>query len=130
MTSFGTRVLSIVCEDPEVALASFSGTLTDSIIHPRSLKKLVPYVIKALIAGYLLAKFVSPAVAERFSFSEKEALAVSFICGYAGVRILTMGERIIEKKLESHFNLLSREANQVSSTDSSKASSAPSSKDS
>jgi hypothetical protein len=123
MTSLGPRVLSVVCEDPEIALASFSGTLTDAVIHPRNLRKLIPYVVKALVAGYLLAKFVSPAVAERFSFSEKEALAVSFICGYAGVRILTMGERIIEKKIESHFNLLSHEKNQTSSTDSSKPSS-------
>ena len=120
MTSFGTRILSVVCNDPEIALAAFSGSVTDAIMHPRAIKKLVPYLIKALVAGYLLAKFVSPAVAERFKLTEKEALAVSFICGYAGVRILTTGEKFVEKKIESHFEKVNLENILRISTDSSK----------
>ena len=121
MTSFGTRILSVVCNDPEVALAAFSGSVTDAIMHPRSIKKLVPYLVKALVAGYLLAKFVSPAISERFKLTEKEALAISFICGYAGVRILTTGEKLIEKKIESHFEKVTLKNIQRISTDSSKA---------
>jgi hypothetical protein len=123
MTSFGTRILSVVCNDPEIALAAFSGSVTDAIMHPRAIKKLVPYLVKALVAGYLLAKFVSPAIAERFKLTEKEALAVSFICGYAGVRILTTGEKFVEKKIESHFEKVTLENIQRISTDSSKDSS-------
>ena len=123
MTSFGTRILSVVCNDPEIALAAFSGSVTDAIMHPHGIKKLVPYLIKALVAGYLLAKFVSPAIAERFKLTEKEALAVSFICGYAGVRILTTGEKFVEKKIESHFEKVTLENIQRISTDSSKDSS-------
>ena len=123
MTSFGTRILSVVCNDPEIALAAFSGSVTDAIMHPRGIKKLVPYLIKALVAGYLLAKFVSPAIAERFKLTEKEALAVSFICGYAGVRILTTGEKFVEKKIENHFEKVTLENIQRISTDSSKDSS-------
>lgn len=123
MTSFGIRILSTICDEPEVALAAFSGSITDAVMHPRAIKKLVPYLIKALVAGYLLARFVSPAISERFKLTEKEALAISFICGYAGVRILTTGEKFVEKKIESHFEKVTLQNIQRISTDSSKASS-------
>lgn len=120
MSSIGSRVLSMVCEDPEIALASFSGSVTDALLHPRGLRKLIPYLMKALIAGYLLAKFVSPGIAERFRLTEKEALAVSFICGYAGVRLLTMSERALEKKIESLLAPHEPPKTQLITTDSSK----------
>jgi len=37
--------------------------------------------------------------------SQKESLALSFICGYAGVRFLRMGENILMKKIEKKYQL-------------------------
>lgn len=86
-------------------MATLSGSVTDAIIHPQSLKKLIPYVLKALIVGFFLAEFVTPAISERLDLSPKESLALSFICGYAGVRFLRMGENIVMKKIEKKYQL-------------------------
>ena len=105
MNSLGSRLLSVLTDDPEAALATLSGSVTDAIIHPQSLKKLIPYVLKALIVGFFLAEFVTPAISERLDLSQKESLALSFICGYAGVRFLRMGENIVMKKIEKKYQL-------------------------
>lgn len=105
MNSLGSRLLSVLTDDPEAALATLSGSVTDAIIHPQSLKKLIPYVLKALIVGFFLAEFVTPAISERLDLSPKESLALSFICGYAGVRFLRMGENIVMKKIEKKYQL-------------------------
>lgn len=105
MNSLGSRLLSLLTDDPEAALATLSGSVTDAIIHPQSLKKLIPYVLKALIVGFFLAEFVTPAISERLDLSQKESLALSFICGYAGVRFLRMGENILMKKIEKKYQL-------------------------
>lgn len=105
MNSLGSRLLSVLTDDPEAALATLSGSVTDAVIHPQSLKKLIPYVLKALIVGFFLAEFVTPAISERLDLSEKESLALSFICGYAGVRFLRMGENIVMKKIEKKYQL-------------------------
>jgi len=105
MNSLGSRLLSVLTDDPEAALATLSGSVTDAIIHPQSLKKLIPYVLKALIVGFFLAEFVTPAISERLDLSQKESLALSFICGYAGVRFLRMGENILMKNIEKKYQL-------------------------
>lgn len=105
MNSFGSKLLSIVTDDPEAVMATLSGSITDAITHPQALKKLIPYVLKALVVGFLLAEFVTPAISERLKLSQKESLALSFICGYAGVRLLRMGENIIMKKIERRYQL-------------------------
>ena len=105
MNSLGSRLLSVLTDDPDAALATPSGSVTDAIIHPQSLKKLIPYVLKALIVGFFLAEFVTPAISERLDLSQKESLALSFICGYAGVRFLRMGENILMKKIEKKYQL-------------------------
>jgi hypothetical protein len=105
MNSLGSRLLSVLTDDPEAALVTLSGSVTDAIIHPQSLKKLIPYVLKALIVGFFLAEFVTPAISERLDLSQKESLALSFICGYAGVRFLRMGENILMKKIEKKYQL-------------------------
>ena len=105
MNSLGSKLLSVLTDDPEAALATLSGSVTDAIIHPQSLKKLIPYVFKALIVGFFLAEFVTPAISERLELSQKESLALSFICGYAGVRLLRMGENIVMKKIDKKYQL-------------------------
>jgi hypothetical protein len=121
MNSLGSKLLSVLTDDPEAALATLSGSVTDAIIHPQSLKKLIPYVLKALIVGFFLAEFVTPAISERLELSQKESLALSFICGYAGVRLLRMGENIVMKKIDKKYQLTggAAESSTLSSKDES-----------
>jgi len=104
MFAVATRVFELVFEDAETSLACFSGSITESLVHPKKLKKLLVYFIKAAIAGYFLATFVSPAIAERFNLTKKEAIATSFICGYAGIRLLSTGEKVLEAKLQKKID--------------------------
>jgi hypothetical protein len=120
MTASETKLVAVLLADPEKTIAAISGAVTDTILHPKGIKKLIPYLIKAVFAGYLLSKFVSPALAERLDLTPKEALAVSFIFGYAGVRILTMTEEITMKELERRFNPSTTVQTQLITTDSSK----------
>ena len=94
-----TRALEIIFEDPETSIACFSGSITEALVHPQKLKKLIFYLLKASIVGYFLASFVSPAIAEKFQLTKKEAIATSFICGYAGIRMLAAAEKVAESKL-------------------------------
>jgi len=94
------RALTVFFEDPEASIACFSGSITESLTHPRGLKKVIPYLIKASAVGFMLATFVSPAIEERFKLTKNEAIATSFIIGYAGIRILAIAERIAEKEVE------------------------------
>lgn len=103
MLTQATKVFELFFEDAETSIACFSGSITEAIVHPQKIKKLIVYFIKAAIAGYLLATFVSPAVAEKFKLTKKEAVAASFICGYAGIRILSNAEKLIEAKLKKRI---------------------------
>jgi len=94
------KTLTVFFEDPESSIACFSGSITESLAHPRGLKKVIPYLIKASLVGYLLATFVSPAIEERFRLTKNEAIATSFILGYAGIRILATAEKLAEKEVE------------------------------
>ena len=100
MTSHIERALTVFFEDPEASIACFSGSITESLTHPRGMKKVIPYLIKASFVGYMLATFVSPAIEERFNLTKNEAIATSFIIGYAGIRILAAVEQLAEKELE------------------------------
>ncbi len=113
MLSGSSKVLEVFFEDPETTIACFSGSITESLVHPKKLNKLAIYFLKTAVAGYFLATFVSPAVAERFELTRKEAIAASFVCGYAGIRIIALAE----KKLEEKF--VSKTSGQVNSIDSS-----------
>jgi len=94
------EALTVFFEDPEASIACFSGSITESLAHPRRLKKVIPYLIKASAVGFLLATFVSPAIEERLKLTKNEAIATSFIIGYAGIRILAVAERIAEREVE------------------------------
>ena len=119
MTASETKLVAVLLADPEKTIAAISGAVTDTILHPKGIKKIIPYLIKAVFAGYLLSKFVSPAVAERLELTPKEALAVSFIFGYAG---LTMTEELTMNEIKKRFNPSTSTQTQLITTDSSKAS--------
>ena len=86
-------------------------------MHPQKRAKLAIYLIKTTIVGLFLATFISPAIAERFKLTKNEAIAASFICGYAGIRILNSTERFVESEIKKRIS-----NNYKSSTDSSNSS--------
>lgn len=101
------KALTVFFEDPESSIACFSGSITESFTHPRGLKKVIPYLIKASVVGFMLATFVSPAIEERFKLTKNEAIATSFIIGYAGIRILATAEKWAEREIENRFGKVS-----------------------
>jgi hypothetical protein len=112
------ETVSYFLADPEMAAASFSGSVTDVLVHPQRFRKFLPYLIKTVLAGYLIATYVSPAIAERFNLTEKEALAASFVVGYAGIRILNNLEKVVEEELKKRMNSKTQSITTDSSNDS------------
>jgi len=110
------RVITIFFEDPEASIACFSGSITDSLVHPQKRSKLFAYLVKTTVVGLFLATFVSPAFHEKFKLTKHEAIAASFVCGYAGIRILNAAEKYFEYMLQKKIAKL-----QVNSTDVSKS---------
>ncbi len=95
--SFLAKALQIITDDPEQFLAAMSGSATDALINP---KGLMTCVMKTAVIGFFLAEFVSPAIVERLKLSPKEAVALSFVCGYAGIRGIRLGENLLLAKLQ------------------------------
>ena len=52
-----------------------------------------------MTVGWLLATFVAPAVAHRMELSKSESVAVAFIGGYAGIKILNAAEAVAINKI-------------------------------
>lgn len=97
MNYLAQKALDVVTDDPEQFMAAMSGSITDSILHP---KKLIPCLIKTAVVGFFLAEFVSPAIAEKMELTPKESVALSFVCGYAGIRGLRIAEDMLMKKIQ------------------------------
>jgi hypothetical protein len=100
MNSFAQKVLTMISDDPEAVMAAASGSIADSILHPRTLKKIIPHILKAAVVGFFLAEFISPAIAEKLELSRRQAIALSFVCGFAGIKLLRAGENLIEKRIQ------------------------------
>lgn len=99
------KLVSILAVDADLAGSSIAGTVTESLVHPRNKKYFLRHFLRAMTVGWLLATFVSPAVAERMNLSKEESVAVAFIGGYAGIKLLNAAEvvavnKIISKKEE------------------------------
>ena len=81
--------------------ASTCGGLTNGLVHKwtgyaREAKNLVV----AAIVGWLAAEFFIPALMEWFEFGVYTALAIAFIIGYSGIRLLPRLEKKVFKKLD------------------------------
>ena len=97
MNYLAEKALDVLTDDPEQFMAAMSGSITDAILHP---KKLMACLVKTAVVGFFLAEFVSPAIAQRLDLTPKEAVALSFICGYAGIRGLRIAEDMVMKKIQ------------------------------
>lgn len=95
------KLVSILAVDAELAGSSIAGTVTESLVHPRNKRDFLKHFLRALSVGWLLATFVSPAVAEKMQLSKAESVAVAFAGGYAGIKILNAVEIIAIKKISS-----------------------------
>lgn len=95
------KLVSILAVDAELAGSSIAGTVTESLVHPRGKRDFLKHFLRALSVGWLLATFVSPAVAEKMQLSKAESVAVAFAGGYAGIKILNAVEIIAIKKISS-----------------------------
>ena len=97
MNYLAEKALDVLTDDPEQFMAAMSGSITDAILHP---KKLMACLVKTAVVGFFLAEFVSPAIAQRLDLTPKEAVALSFVCGYAGIRGLRIAENMVMKKIQ------------------------------
>lgn len=94
------KLVSLLAIDADLAGSSIAGTVTEALVHPHAKKAFLGHFIRALSVGWLLATFVSPAISERLKLSKAESVAVSFIGGYAGIKILSAVEKTALKRLE------------------------------
>lgn len=100
------KLLSVVALDSDIAGSTIAGAATESLVHRRRRKELIGHFLRALSVGWLLATFIAPAIQERMSLSKAESVAISFIAGYAGIKILNTSEKAVlthikNKKSES-----------------------------
>lgn len=95
------RLISFLAIDSDLAGSSISGTVAESLVHPRKGRAFLSHFVRALSVGWLLATFVTPAISERLNLSKVESLAIAFLGGYAGVRLLDTAEKVALEKIKS-----------------------------
>ena len=93
------KLVSMLVVDAELAGSSIAGTVAESLVHPRDKKYFLRHFLRAMTVGWLLATFVAPAVAHRMELSKSESVAVAFIGGYAGIKLLNAAETIAINKI-------------------------------
>ena len=93
------KLVSMLVVDAELAGSSIAGTVTESLVHPRDKKYFLRHFLRAMTVGWLLATFVAPAVAHRMELSKSESVAVAFIGGYAGIKLLNAAETVAINKI-------------------------------
>jgi len=93
------KILDVVIIDCDIAGGSVAGSVSESIVHPKKGKNIFFHFTRALLVGWSLVVFVSPAVSEKFQLSKSESVAFAFIGGYCGIKILSTAEKVIEKKI-------------------------------
>jgi len=93
------KIMGVVVVSSDHVGSSVAGSITESLINPRNRKDLVSHLLRALFVGWALAVFVSPAVTDRFKLTKNESVAVCFIGGYFGIRILSATEKIVINRL-------------------------------
>jgi hypothetical protein len=57
-------------------------------------------ILLSVIIGWIAAEFFIPALMVHFGFGTEVALAIAFVCGYSGVRIMSKLEGTILDKMK------------------------------
>lgn len=94
------KLVNTLVTDGEVIRGSIAGSVTESIVHPRSGKIFAIKFARALFVGWALAMFISPAIANRLELDKTESVAVAFIGGYAGIKIISAAEDVLLNKIK------------------------------
>jgi len=81
--------------------ASTCGGLTNGLVHKwTGFAMEAKNLAVAAIVGWLAAEFFIPMLMEQFEFGVYTALAIAFLIGYSGIRILQRIEKKVFKKLD------------------------------
>mgnify|MGYP006140485249 FL=1 len=81
--------------------ASTCGGLTNGLVHKwTGLAMEAKNLLIAAVVGWLAAEFFIPALMEWFEFGVYTALAIAFIIGYSGIRLLPRLEKKVFNKLD------------------------------
>tara|TARA_Y100000296_G_scaffold44599_1_gene51206 strand:+ start:818 stop:1141 length:324 start_codon:yes stop_codon:yes gene_type:complete len=87
--------------------ASTCGGLTNALVHTWTGWAMeAKNLAIAAIVGWLAAEFAIPALMEQFEFGPYTALAIAFVIGYTGIRLLPHLEKKIFKKLDKTLDSL------------------------
>ena len=82
--------------------ASTCGGLTNGLVHKwTGLAMEAKNLAVAAIVGWLAAEFFIPMLMEQFEFGVYTALAIAFLIGYSGIRLLPHLEKKVLKKLDN-----------------------------
>ena len=80
--------------------ASTCGGLANGLVHTWvGWAKEAKNLAVAAIVGWFAAEFFIPALMAHFGFGTEVALAIAFVCGYSGVRIMSKLEGTILDKM-------------------------------
>ena len=81
--------------------ASTMGGLTNGLVHTwTGWATEAKNLALAAVTGWIAAEFFIPALMEQFEFGVYTALAIAFMIGYMGIRLLPHLEKKIMKKLD------------------------------
>ena len=85
--------------------ASTAGGVTNGLVHTWiGWKGELKNVGLAAAAGWISAEFFIPALMEQFEFGTYTALAIAFMIGYMGIRILPHLEKKIVKRVDKSLD--------------------------
>jgi len=81
--------------------ASTAGGVTNGLVHTwTGWKSELKNVGLAAAVGWIAAEFLIPALMESFEFGVYTALAIAFMIGYSGIRLLPHLEKKIFSKID------------------------------
>ena len=90
--------------------ASTAGGVTNGLVHTwTGWKSELKNVALAAAAGWIAAEFAIPALMEQFEFGVYTALAIAFLIGYMGIRVLPHLEAKIVKKLDKAIDNIGKD---------------------
>jgi hypothetical protein len=90
--------------------ASTAGGVTNGLVHTwTGWKSEIKNVLLAAAAGWIAAEFAIPALMEQFEFGVYTALAIAFLIGYMGIRVLPHLEAKITKKLDKAIDNIGKD---------------------
>ena len=94
------KLVNTLVTDGEIIRGCIAGSVTESIMYPRSGKIFASKFAGALFVGWALAMFISPAIAKRLELDKTESVVVALIAGYAGIKIISAAEDVLLNKIK------------------------------